>query len=733
MMTAVEAHTRASSSTARMYESASSPAPPYSSGTIIPRIPISPSFRTMFPGKRSSLSLLATPGAISFSAKSRTASRMRCWSAESWKFMGPAAAAAVLRLPDSDRGGGGGTAGDALPARRLPGNAPLAGAARWKVASPGAAAVKASAPEPAGQRGAARRTFRHLSLRRGLCGAAGDRGAARECRSILLRGGGTSRRSRVGRPAPAGAGRSFRAGRFSGRSRGLGCVPRRRGPFGSSRRACARHPARGAPSRRDPARDRESDSSTRAPAAPPGRALSRARGAFLPLRGSAPSKRPGPGTFASVACLVLSSRRRPSPDRQPGVFENLPGDDEPVNLARAFVDLRDPGVPEIPLDRILLRITVTSVNLQRPGRHALGHLGREEFRDRRLERKPPSPLPHAVLRRGGAAGQETRGLDVCRHVGEVEPDHLELGDRTPERTASASIVQSRLVRLGRDPDRLRRDPDPAAVHRRHRDLESVALLAQPVFRRDGDVGKKDLDGARRVDAQLDLVTRPVEAGAVGIDDERGDSARPLLRLRHCEEEAQVGFLPAGDEHLLAGDPVDVAVANRPRFLVRGIGAGVRLGQSKAAELLAAGERNQEPFLLLRVAELLNRVAHERVVDRKNDPRVRADPGDLLDHDRVRNGVHPGAAVFGRDRDAGEPQRARLREDVAGELARLVDRGRAGLDDVFGELPDGGKEERLVLRQLEIHVRAAVYRALARSSRTFARGETEPRKARRLST
>ena len=88
MMTAVDAQTRASSSTARMYESASRPAPPYSSGTIIPRIPISPSFGRSSRGNLSSLSLSATPGATSPSANSRTASRMRAWSSESSKFMG---------------------------------------------------------------------------------------------------------------------------------------------------------------------------------------------------------------------------------------------------------------------------------------------------------------------------------------------------------------------------------------------------------------------------------------------------------------------------------------------------------------------------------------------------------------------------------------------------------------------------------------------------------------------
>src|SRR5512141_846873 len=107
MITAVEAQTRASSSTARMYERASSPEPPYSSGTIIPRIPISPSLPTISRGNVSFRSRSATPGAISCSANSRTALRMRAWSSEISKFM-RSGRAGRFRLPSRGRGGGGG-------------------------------------------------------------------------------------------------------------------------------------------------------------------------------------------------------------------------------------------------------------------------------------------------------------------------------------------------------------------------------------------------------------------------------------------------------------------------------------------------------------------------------------------------------------------------------------------------------------------------------------------------
>src|ERR1700693_2730569 len=115
-MTAVEAQIRASSSSVRMKESASAPAPPYSSGTIIPRIPISARPATTSLGNRSCRSRSTTPGAIRVSANSRTASRIRVWSSVRSKFMGsapdrPARKAEVRRGPvPCGAGSGGGRA-----------------------------------------------------------------------------------------------------------------------------------------------------------------------------------------------------------------------------------------------------------------------------------------------------------------------------------------------------------------------------------------------------------------------------------------------------------------------------------------------------------------------------------------------------------------------------------------------------------------------------------------------
>ena len=86
--------------------------------------------------------------------------------------------------------------------------------------------------------------------------------------------------------------------------------------------------------------------------------------------------------------------------------------------------------------------------------------------------------------------EEPGRVDLRRHVGELVLDRLEVGDRASERVPLLRVLACDVVRRLRDPDRLRGDPDPAAVERRHRDVEALALLVQqPVgvdARVDGD-------------------------------------------------------------------------------------------------------------------------------------------------------------------------------------------------------------------------------------------------------
>ncbi len=86
-----------------------------------------------------------------------------------------------------------------------------------------------------------------------------------------------------------------------------------------------------------------------------------------------------------------------------------------------------------------------------------------------------------VLEARGAQRQQPGRVDLGRHVGELELDRLVLGDRLAERPALLRVGERVLERGARDAERLGRDADPAAVERRHRDLEAAADLAEQVI------------------------------------------------------------------------------------------------------------------------------------------------------------------------------------------------------------------------------------------------------------
>src|SRR5919106_2934480 len=61
-------------------------------------------------------------------------------------------------------------------------------------------------------------------------------------------------------------------------------------------------------------------------------------------------------------------------------LQDLPRDHDPLDLARALVDLGDLRVAVVPLDRELLRVAVAAEDLDRLGGLTAGHLRREELR-----------------------------------------------------------------------------------------------------------------------------------------------------------------------------------------------------------------------------------------------------------------------------------------------------------------------------------------------------------------
>src|SRR5690606_18773706 len=89
-----------------------------------------------------------------------------------------------------------------------------------------------------------------------------------------------------------------------------------------------------------------------------------------------------------------------------------------------------------------------------------------------------------------------------------------------------------------------------------------------------------------------------------VDHEGGDAARALLRVGDREQDDVAGDRAGGDPALLAVDDVGaIGLAHGAAAHVRGIGAGLRLGQGEGADLAALGDGAHVELLLLLVAVL----------------------------------------------------------------------------------------------------------------------------------
>src|SRR5262249_20695015 len=123
------------------------------------------------------------------------------------------------------------------------------------------------------------------------------------------------------------------------------------------------------------------------------------------------------------------------------------------------------------------------------------------------------------------------------------------------------------------------------------------------------------------------------------------------RLGAAENETPIGPLSERGPYLLPVDHPLVALALGPGLHVRQLGAGVRLGEPLAPELLALDDRRQEAALLLRRAERHHRGSEQGLADVSEPPRA-ASARVLFVEDDLLHQRQAAAPVFLGPADAG---------------------------------------------------------------------------------
>src|SRR5581483_4193679 len=106
----------------------------------------------------------------------------------------------------------------------------------------------------------------------------------------------------------------------------------------------------------------------------------------------------------------------------------LLGDHHALHLVRAFPDLEDLLVTVEARDREFLHEPIAAVDLERGVHGTVGEKPRVELRLGRGESERSS----RVLEPRRPVDELSSGLDLGRHVGELELDRLEARDRLPE-------------------------------------------------------------------------------------------------------------------------------------------------------------------------------------------------------------------------------------------------------------------------------------------------------------
>src|SRR5437764_3152694 len=175
-----------------------------------------------------------------------------------------------------------------------------------------------------------------------------------------------------------------------------------------------------------------------------------------------PRPRDAPVTTATFP--VRSNMHAPflfQPDRATRAGDRA-RDDQPLDLRRALPDLVDLRVAEPLLDRVLLDVAVAAKDLDGVGRDLHGDVRGEALRHRALGALEWPPLGGHPA---GSPDEQPRGVDLHRHVGELEPDRLVLPQRLAELLAVLRVVERELICGPRDPEGARANAGPRRLPR----------------------------------------------------------------------------------------------------------------------------------------------------------------------------------------------------------------------------------------------------------------------------
>ncbi len=175
-----------------------------------------------------------------------------------------------------------------------------------------------------------------------------------------------------------------------------------------------------------------------------------------------------------------------------------------------------------------------------------------------------------------------------------------------------------------------------------RDGEAVALVPEPVGRRDPAVLEDQLAEAETVESHRRLLRTGPEPGAIGFDQESGESLRSRTGSDH--DAVQIAHVTVADEDLAAVQDVVVAVPHRAGAHAEHVTAGLGLGDRDGRQALAGGD-DRQPGLALLVAAEVDDLRRAQLRGLHHGAHGAAHPRELLDDDGLGQVAGSHAAVL----------------------------------------------------------------------------------------
>src|SRR5918912_1818948 len=156
------------------------------------------------------------------------------------------------------------------------------------------------------------------------------------------------------------------------------------------------------------------------------------------------------------------------------VLQKLTGDNQSLNLGRAFVDAQRAHFSIEPLDDAVVHEARAAVDLEGLIYDAPGGFGRKQLG---FASFACDALDASVLKVCGAVDQEASRVQLGRHVGQFLLNQLVLCERASELLASLRVIDRFVERAPRHAAGRRADARAKCVERLHREAETVALAS----------------------------------------------------------------------------------------------------------------------------------------------------------------------------------------------------------------------------------------------------------------